>query len=107
MELEEIATKVELYLKRASKGINSSAIINYPRDEFGYWHIISGTTDYYIGYRKPLNTVVQGRFIDAVAFAVQQPEFYSDHQPEKDPSIGDHGYVEKIDVAQCFYPSIH
>ena len=98
MKQEKLVKKVNLYLKRAKQ---SPSVENHPIDREGYWRIMGGTTSAH-GLREPMKNVVQGKFIDAVAYAVQQSEFYSDRDRYTldDPSNYFHGRVEKIKVRE-------
>jgi hypothetical protein len=103
MGLEELERKVNHYLERINRYDPAAKI--YQNEEFGYWHIISGLM--VDGKRIVLEDVVHGRFIDAVATAVQQPAFYSLWGDSDNPNNAVHGRVEKISVSQCFYPTLH
>ncbi len=91
---EELVEKVKLYLQRVQR---DKTIPNYPFGLDGFYRIIGGSRGDY-GYREPMKDIFHGRFIDAVAFAVQQNEFYTDWCSPQDPSNCNHGYVEKISV---------
>lgn len=94
MEKEELARKVELYLKRARE---DRSVKNYSINHKAHWRILSGI----IGpdsQRDPLKEILRGRFIDAVAYAVQQQNFYSRRGPRDDPSYSMHGIVERLKV---------
>ena len=50
------------------------------------------------GFGEPMKDALHGRFIDAVSYAVQQPEFYADWIPHDDPGNQNNGRVEEITV---------
>lgn len=96
MRQEELIKKVRLYLQRAEQ---DSLIENYPLDKKGYWRIMGGSRGTYgRRHREPMKDVIRGGFIDAVAYAVQQREFYADWCSWDDPSNCNHGKVEKIEI---------
>jgi len=92
MKREELVRKVSLYLERAE---NDSLVENHPLEMEGYWRVMGGAMGDY-GHRTPEKNIVQGKFIDAVAYAVQQPKFYADLCSDDDPRNCNHGKVEKI-----------
>lgn len=68
---EELIRKVQLYLEQLGK---ESFLERHPLEEEGYWTIISGVSRYY-GRFNNIMALVAGRFVDAIAYAVQQPDF--------------------------------
>ena len=92
MKQEELEKKVELYLERAKQ---DPFVEEHPVNRQMYWRIIGGARGDY-GDREPMKEILHGNFIDAIAYAVQQPEFYSDQCPPYDTSNVKHGKVEKI-----------
>lgn len=96
MKREELIRKINLYLKRAKE---DTLVENHPLNRKGYWRIMGGGRSNY-GRREPMKNVVRGKFIDVVAYAVQQPEFYADWCTSDDPSNCNHGTVEKIEVRE-------
>jgi len=96
MKRQELARKVELYMGRARQ---DNLVENHPRDEMGYWRIMGGAMGDY-GTREPIKDILHGRFIDAVAYAVQQSKFYADWCSHDDPSNCNHGTVERIKVRE-------
>ncbi len=102
LEDKNLARRVKLYIQRAGVGDD---IEHHPLDEVGYWRIISGCYGGQFsepGWQKPLKDIVYGKFIDAVAYAVQQKEFYGRFQwggkPAISPGNCNAGKVEKINV---------
>ncbi|MFA5887514.1 MAG: hypothetical protein WC852_02290 [Candidatus Nanoarchaeia archaeon] len=113
MEKDELAQKVRLYLERLNKSPELKKC-SYPLDETGLFRVVGALRGGYRGirmfaiysceeegHRNSMKTIFKGRFIDAIAFAVQQYEFYADFCDPKDPSCSYHGYVEKIDVCEA------
>ena len=77
----------------------SGEVESHLNDEVAYWRIIEGSrTNCYPG--EPMKDIVHGRFYDAVAYAIQQPEFYGDWLSHDDPSNCNHGKIEKINVRE-------
>jgi predicted NUDIX family NTP pyrophosphohydrolase len=96
---KKLIKKVKLYLDRA-KDTESFLVHNpipsYPLEEEGYWSIMSGVNGYY--QRHEPMAMVQGRFVDAVAYAVQQPKFYGYMlEQHGNPGHRCNGYIVKLE----------
>lgn len=61
--------------------------------------IMSGIWDSSNGCRERLNKVLHGKFIDAVAYAVQQNGFYG-YSAYSYPGNYSAGYIEKVDITE-------
>ncbi len=85
---EELIKLVKLYLERVKK----DKLEDYSLKEEGYWVIIGGKNRYH-GLRGVM-AVVYGRFVDALAYAVQHPKFYD---VGRKPDHPNNGYVVKIE----------
>ncbi len=94
MAQNELVRKVQLYLKRIKKDKNFPS---YSLEEEGTYRIVGGALGDY-GSREPMKDVFEGRFIDAVLYAIKQDDFYAEWCNHGDPSNCNHGYVEKIKV---------
>ena len=103
LDQETLDKRVRSYIKRAARK-NSNAPL-YPLDMVGLFRIVGGTTDagsasgLCSGDRyKIKNDIVEGRFIDVIAYAVQQRHFAGWYL-SLDGNIDNnhHGYVEKIE----------
>ncbi|MFZ5955420.1 MAG: hypothetical protein ACOYT4_03265 [Nanoarchaeota archaeon] len=92
MEEKELIEKVKSYLTRCKA---DSLVENHSIEEHGYWRILTGT---YGQMRKSMKEVLSGKFIDAVVYAVQQPEFYGDGWAGKDPGNINNGKIEKVNL---------
>ena len=98
MERHELARKVGLYLERARR---DDLVENHPMNRIGYWRVI-GEAGGGVGNRLgPIGDVLHGKFIDAVAYAVQQPGFYDADLCSRDDSGNcNNGRVEKIKIRE-------
>ena len=94
MKPEELKQKVELYLQRAREYKK----LNYNPNKVAYWSIVSGIEAGTRGDRETLDIVLHGKFIDAVAYAVQQDSFY--HWDHNDPSNDKNGEVRQIECCE-------
>lgn len=72
---EQIGRRVQEYLKFAQK--NSVGVTLYEPKQEGIWHMVGGVSDNTNERLRVDPPDVSGRFIDAVAFAIKQNEFYS------------------------------
>lgn len=70
-ELARLTEKVEGYFEFCRR----FGFRDYPRDEEGIFRIVGGEGTRY--HNKIKNNIVQGTFLDAVKYAVQQMGFYS------------------------------
>ena len=93
---EKVLELVRGYVERAKKvvkgGLDQARI--YPLKEEGLWKVVSGSNDE-SGWRKDIG-FVKGRFIDAVAYAVQQPGFCGWYCSLENMNNPHHGYVKKF-----------
>jgi hypothetical protein len=94
MEQKELERRVGLYLERAKR---DREVINYPVDEVNHWKILSGSMGDH-NERSFIGEVLHGKFIDAVAYAVQQFRFYSNLYSNEDPSNVDNGIIIKAEI---------
>ncbi len=87
----DLACKVKLYLKRLEK---DRRLESYPPNKKGTWFLVGGRDDSTARMdMKP--DLVKGRFIDAIACAVQQKNFYDVYGVEEgNPNYENHGYIE-------------
>jgi hypothetical protein len=69
---EELEKRVRGYLDRVKKG----NALRYPLQQRGTYSLITGSKGER-GYREQF-AIFQGRFIDAVVYLVQQPDFLGD-----------------------------
>ena len=91
---EELVQKVKRYIER-TKNVNIySTIESYPLETIGYWIIIGAPTR--DDNRRPLKEILHGKFVDAIAYAIQHPEFYDKFS--KDTGDCSNGTVEKIQI---------
>jgi hypothetical protein len=91
----EIVKRVCGYKKR----MRSHDVPSYPFNQKGAYAIYSGSIGDY-GTRKFLE-VVNGRFIDAIAYASQLNGFCGDWCTWELPENCNHGYLEKLDITQA------
>ena len=94
MEKKNLARKVELYLQRTMR---DTELEKYPLNEIAHWRVIGGARGDF-GVQEPTKEVLYGKFIDALAYAVQQSEFYGDWCAQDDPSNRNHGGDKKEKV---------
>jgi hypothetical protein len=73
-----LVERVEAYLERIKEAHPADdPIQSYPLGKVAVWEIVAGYREDSENERKTLaRPYVKGSFIDAIAFAVQQPEFY-------------------------------
>lgn len=95
LELADVDVKgqVERYFKRIKSGKENLPV--YDRNEQGLYRIVGGIL---IGNERiPINYEVTGTFEQAVAVAVQLPEFYSfiDVRTHENAGSERSGYIEK------------
>jgi len=93
---KKVLELVRGYVERA-KNVRPGGYDNaglYPLKEEGLWKVVSGITSE-SGYRKDIG-FVKGRFIDAIDYAVQQPEFCGWYCTLENMDNHNHGYVEKF-----------
>lgn len=90
----DLAKKVGLYIQRATRA--RSDIPFYPLEEEGVYRVIGGT----VGNRDryEIKELFEGKFIDAIVFALQQPNFYAEWCSSDNPDNVNHGYVEKVTI---------
>ncbi|MBU2638355.1 MAG: hypothetical protein KJ955_05250 [Nanoarchaeota archaeon] len=101
MEKQELMRLVQLYLKKAK--IESR---DYPLDEVGFYKIHGGCAVGTLGCgRHEIPSIFHGKFVDAVAFAVQHPLFYACWVTD-DPSLLANGYLTKVDVCDTTNPGL-
>lgn len=91
---QEIARRIKGYLQRTRR----ERTRQYPLNEVGIYRIVGGSQGDR-GERKEL-AIVQGRYIDALEFAVQQPGFLGDWCSWSMPENCNHGYVERVQVKE-------
>lgn len=89
----DLSEKIKQYLHR----IEGREVENYSLDEIGYWRIMSGDVE--LG-RYPIRDVLHGRFIDAVAYIVQHPEYYGEFVDNNDIGNRSNGKIEKINLVE-------
>lgn len=97
---ERLLQQVQGYIKRAK---TDKDVPFYPLHEEGIFRIIGGTNDMgsasglSLGERYHIErNLVRGRFVDAVAYAVQQDLFYGWHCSADNMDNSNHGMVIKI-----------
>ena len=96
MKRATLVEAVRIYLVRVK---NDSVRTCYPLDDVAFWRVVSGTFGDYGDRDTVPHGFVHGRFIDTVAYAVQQSRFTGAWMPF-DPSNCNSGYVEKIRVTE-------
>ncbi|MFH0701438.1 MAG: hypothetical protein V2A62_03300 [Candidatus Woesearchaeota archaeon] len=99
MAEDDLVGKVQDYLARFK---NDHSLPCYPLESQGLYQIIGGVISEK-GGREPLKEIVRGRFIDALAYAVQQPQFYAKFRPD-DPC--NNGYVKRVKVCEPKYKGL-
>lgn len=89
-----LAEKIKTYIKRAEK----DNLGTYLPEEVGHWIIISAESR--DSGKHPLERVLHGKFVDAIAYAVQLKEFYHDYALPQiyDPGDMRSGIVKKINI---------
>ena len=106
MALSEIVLgNIIAYLRRAQSGKESEVIL-YPFEEQGVWKIVGGVWQYGMPRLEVTTPFVSGRFIDAVAIAVQDNQFYSPLKESANLSSGSPnaagsdlaGYIKKAEI---------
>ncbi|MBI5064975.1 hypothetical protein HZA97_01950 [Candidatus Woesearchaeota archaeon] len=92
----DLDKKIKSYLDRAEK----QNLEKYLPEEVGHWIIITGESR--DSDRHPLEEVLYGKFIDAIAYAVQRNEFYTDRVLPQiyDPGNSSSGMVKKIHITK-------
>jgi hypothetical protein len=78
--------------------IDDFKVHDYNLSDVGYYKIMTCIDP--CGVRSVLPGLYRGRFVDAVAYAISQPEFYAcDNQGKVifDAGNSNNGYVEKVD----------
>lgn len=93
MEEENLKEMIESYIARTKE---DNFIEEYSPEEEGYWRIQEiGTVG---GDLKKLQNTLKGKFIDAVAYAVQQEIFYPYRITETERNPGDEtsGFIRKV-----------
>ena len=96
MKRAELVEAVKTYLVRVK---DDRVRTCYPLEEVSFWRVVSGTFGDYGTRNTVPNGFVHGRFIDALAYAVQQSSFTGDWM-SFDPSNCNSGYVEKMRVKE-------
>ena len=89
---KELLKKVQEYFKRT---IIDSRTEHHEPDEEGLWRIIGGTRVDLI--RKEIPEIFHGKFSNAVAYAVQRDDFWSDSSHRS--SLSD-GIVKKVHIQE-------
>ena len=85
----DLARRVGLYFER----MRHDDIPKYKLDEVGTYRIMGGTKAE-LGH-TPLPELFQGQFIDALIFALKQPDFYADWLSSDVIDNQNQGYIEK------------
>ncbi|HLF54232.1 MAG TPA: hypothetical protein VI612_00740 [Candidatus Nanoarchaeia archaeon] len=91
---QQIVDQARAYLQRVERGDDHA--LSYPRDEKAIYKIVSGSLGDF-GTSEDI-ALVEGRFIDAVVFAVQQENFCGSWN--SDPGNINAGYVVKAKIAK-------
>ena len=96
----DLTEKINAYLERAKKnrGEEKNKLETHSLEEEGYWIIIKA--DSRDSDKHPLEKVFYGKFIDMLAYAVQQNFFYHDFVLPQvyDPGDFRSGIVKKINI---------
>ena len=91
-----LTEKIEAYLQR----IRKERLPCYLLEDTGLYRLVGGYLHEYVREyptsRKDLNIFYRGRFIDAIAEAIQNPGYFCDW--DNDIANCYNGYVEKVDV---------
>tara|TARA_Y100000310_G_scaffold338793_1_gene429485 strand:- start:296 stop:649 length:354 start_codon:yes stop_codon:yes gene_type:complete len=88
---QELEKRINGYIMR----IRRKDVPKIPLKQKGLYRVVSGSQGNY-SHRETLD-VVQGRFIDAIAYAVQQPGFTGWWCGWDAPDNCNHGKLEQID----------
>lgn len=98
---EENRERVEAYIERIR---HDRHIPRYPIEEKGHYRLVGGVYGDGDSSRRKENTiVVRGRFIDVIAWAVEQDEFYADWCSSEEPenvNNCNHGHIEKVELKE-------
>lgn len=86
---EDLLTRVNSYLKR-------TGVKKYPLNEKGTYQIIGGCIGSLGDRATGKNNIVKGTFLEALAYALTQENFYADWCDNDALNNTNHGYVEKI-----------
>lgn len=98
MNRNELLKKIQEYFERTIT--EPGKLRKYKPDEIGHWRVISGAIDSESN-RREISEVLHGRFIDAVAWAVQEKEFYSTTLTLiTNYSRYEHGIVKKVNIQE-------
>ncbi|MBN2459098.1 hypothetical protein JXB28_02340 [Candidatus Woesearchaeota archaeon] len=94
IEPESLKQRIETYLERAKKN-REKDVPYYPLDQVATYEIIGG---YDLDWRRQVdNRFVTGKFIDALVYALHQPEFYATWCDDDDLNNCNHGFIRRMD----------
>lgn len=92
VSLDILRRRVVEYRVRADEDFS---VPNYSWERVGSYKIISAMDSF--GRRTVLPGLIRGRFVDVVAYAVRQEEFYVDFGFGRDEGSSNNGYVVGVD----------
>jgi hypothetical protein len=90
IEGKELVNRVKQYLQRAEGG----NVPKYDLGDIADYEIIGGSDDEY-GRRKKVPGLFRGRFVDVVAYAVSQPEYFGWYITPEKVGSSNNGHVQK------------
>ncbi len=92
-----LAEKVRLYLVRAER----DHLLMMPLEKVGLFKLVGGDYGDQGQFRKQMKPeFVRGRFVDAIACAVQQSPFYGEWCGHEDPSNCNNGRIELAELTR-------